>query len=104
MEYHIKENGEGQKLFAYRLDKQTLNGHIPSSKVYVMKTPTPVGMTDIMTKLQSAPSRYWRSIPSLVEEYVDINKENYRAKNYSVSVSFSGKLLIFYSVMFSFTL
>ena len=28
MEYHIKENGEGQKLFAYHLDKQTLNGHI----------------------------------------------------------------------------
>ena len=37
-------------------------------------------------------------------EYFDINKENYQAKDYSVSVSFSGKLLIFYFVMFSFTL
>ena len=70
--------------------------HIPSSKVYVMKTPTPVGMTDLMTKLQFAPNRYWRPIPSLDEEYTDINKENYQAKDYSVSVSFSGKLLIFY--------
>ena len=78
--------------------------HIPSSKVYVMETPTPVRMTDLMTKLQSAPTQYWRSIPSLVVEYFDINKENYQAKDYSVSVSFSGKLLIFYFVMFSFTL
>ena len=78
--------------------------HIPSSKVCAMKTPTPVGMTDLMTKLQSASNQYWSSIPSLVVEYFDINKENYQAKDYSVSVSFSGKLLIFYSVMFSFTL
>ena len=78
--------------------------HILSSKVYVMKAPTPVGMTDLMIKLQSAYNRYWRSIPSLVVEYFDINKENYQTKDYSVSVSFSGKLLIFYSVMFSFTL
>ena len=28
--------------------------HIPSSKVYVMKTPTPVRMRDLMIKLQSA--------------------------------------------------
>ena len=31
---------------------------IPSSKAYVMKIPTPVGMTDLMTKLQSASNRY----------------------------------------------
>ena len=31
--------------------------HIPSTKVYVMKTPTPVGITDLMTKLQSASNR-----------------------------------------------
>ena len=55
--------------------------HIPSSKVYVMKTPTPVRMTDLMTKLQSASNRYWRSIPSLVVEYFDIKKENYQAKD-----------------------
>ena len=78
--------------------------HIPSSKVYAMKTPTPVGITDLMTKLQSASNQYWSSIPNLVVEYFEINKENYQAKDYSVSVSFSGKLLIFYSVMFSFTL
>ena len=75
--------------------------HIPYSKVYVMKTPTPVGMADLMAKLQSASNRYWRSIPSLVVEYFDINKENYQAKDYSVSVLFSGKLIL-YSVMFSF--
>ena len=69
-----------------------------------MKTPTPVGITDLMIKLQSAYNWYWGSILSLVVEYFDINKENYQAKDYSVSVSFSGKLLIFYSVMISFTL
>ena len=42
-----------------------------------MKTPTSVRMTDVMTKLQSASNRCWRSIPSLVVEYSDINKENY---------------------------
>ena len=59
-------------------------------------------MTDLMTNLQPASNRYWRSIPSLVVEYFDINKENCQAKDYSVSGSFSGKVVIFYSVMFSF--
>ena len=53
---------------------------IPSSKAYVMKTPTPVRMTDLMTKLQSASNRYWRSIPSLVVEYFDITKKIIRQK------------------------
>ena len=77
--------------------------HILSSKVYVMKAPTPVGMTDLMIKLQSAYNRYWRSVPSLVAEYFDINKENYQAKDYSVSVSFSGKLLIFCCYVFIYS-
>ena len=63
--------------------------HIPTMKVFSFKGPIPVGMENLLTKLESAQNRSYQAIPLAVREEFSMVESTYNSGEYEVSVSFS---------------
>ena len=63
--------------------------HKPSEKMFSFESPVPVGMENLLKKLESAQNRSFEAIPMAVRDEFSITDKNYKSSDYDVNVSFS---------------
>ena len=57
--------------------------------VLTFTTPVPVGMKNVILKMESAQNRVYKSLPTIVKEHFDLTSSNYQPKLFKETVSFS---------------
>ena len=63
--------------------------HLPSMRTFAFPSPIPVGMEKLLTKLESAQNRSFKSLPLAVREEFTIMENSYNPANFEVRVTFS---------------
>ena len=51
----------------------------------------PVGMTGLLTKLQTAAGRCWESGPAPARDHFQLKNTDFKSRDFDVNVSYSGK-------------
>lgn len=54
-------------------------------------TVVPVGMTGLLTKLQTAAGRCWESGPAPARDHFQLKNTDFKSRDFDVNVSYSGK-------------
>ena len=57
--------------------------------VVTFTTPVPVGMKNVLVKMEKAQNRTYRSLPIAIKEQFELDESHYNPKDFVVSVSFS---------------
>ena len=58
-------------------------------KTFSFSTPIPVGMEELLRKLESSQNRTFTAIPLIVREEFNLTENNYSSSNFEVQVTFS---------------
>ena len=95
----IKHMSKGPLLGSWRRDVQIHNvhhkistikwTHKPTKKMFTFDTPVPVGMEELLKKLETAQNRNYDAISLAVRQKFDMTEKGYKSQDYEVNVSFS---------------
>ena len=58
-------------------------------------TVIPVGMTGLLTKLQTAAGRCWESGPAPARDHFQLKNTDFKSRDFDVNVSYSGKWVVY---------
>ena len=71
-------------IWGYKIPNDDSN----ESEIFTITTPVPTGMVGLMRKLQEAAGRSYQSAPIFVRKHVNLSKENFISKDFTIETMF----------------